>query len=106
MSPTPYIKELLSIAIHLAESLSERIPKSSSLQRNCNQIATNLRKWRQKLPSEMEFLLKPTGEEALYKSILSLLSELLCILCTSFPFPPSSLPPKHFRPRTKNHSLT
>ena len=87
MAPTLYIKELLSIAIHLAESLSARIPRSSSLQRNCKQLATNLRAWRKKLPADMEFLLKPTGDKDLYKAILSPLSELLCILCTSFPFP-------------------
>lgn len=81
MSSTPSIKPLLSIAIQLAESLSERIPKSGSLQRDCKQTAMNLRTWRTNLPSEMEFLLKPTGDKGLYMAILSPLSEILCILC-------------------------
>ncbi|KAL9075920.1 MAG: hypothetical protein Q9161_001314 [Pseudevernia consocians] len=81
MSSDPFVKELLSIAIQLAESLSERIPKSESLQRDCKQTAVNLRTWRKNLPSEMEFLLKPTGDKALYSAILSPLSELLCIMC-------------------------
>ena len=83
MPPTLYIKELLSIAIELAESLNERIPKSESLQHNCKQTATNLRAWRKKIPDEMEFLLKPTGDKTLYRDTLSPLSELLCILCES-----------------------
>ena len=83
MSSTPFVKELLSIAIQLAESLSERIPKSESLQRDCKQTAVNLRTWRKNLPSEMEFLLKPTGDKALYCAILLPLSELLCIMCKS-----------------------
>ena len=87
MTPTPYIKELLSTAIFLAESLSERIPRSSSLQRDCKQLATDLRNSRKKLPADMEFLLKPTGDKDLYKAILSPLSELLCILCIPSPFP-------------------
>ncbi|CAD6570263.1 MAG: hypothetical protein ASARMPREDX12_004995 [Alectoria sarmentosa] len=81
MSSTPFVKELLSLAIELAESLSARIPKSESLQRNCRQTAANLRTWRNNLPPEMEFLLKLTGDKALYRAILSPLSELLCILC-------------------------
>ena len=85
MPSTPFIKELLCIAIQLAESLSERIPKSASLQRDCKQSATNLRARRKNLPPEMEFLLKPTGDKELYRAILSPLSELLCILCMSFP---------------------
>lgn len=92
MSPTPYIKELLSISVHLAESLCERIPKSSSLQRDCKQLATNLRTWRKNLPSDMEFLLKPTGDKGLYRAILSPLSEMLCVLCR----PPSFPPKRHF----------
>ena len=80
--PQP-IRDLLSIAIHLAESLSERIPKSGSLQRNCQQTATDLRTWRNNLPSDMEFLNKPTGDKGLYRSILSPLSEMLCIFCKS-----------------------
>lgn len=90
MSSTPFVKELLSLAIQLAESLSERIPKSESLQRNCKQTAADLRTWRNKLPSEMEFLLKPTGDKALYLAILSPLSELLCILCMSLYILPHS----------------
>ncbi|KAF6230302.1 hypothetical protein HO133_004642 [Letharia lupina] len=62
MSSTPSIKALLSIAVQLAESLSERIPNLGSLQRDCKQTAMNLRTWRTNLPSEMEFLLKPTGQ--------------------------------------------
>ncbi|KAL9134126.1 MAG: hypothetical protein Q9175_004697 [Cornicularia normoerica] len=77
----PVIKELLSIAVHLAESLSERIPKSGSLQRDCKQVATNLRTWRKNLPTTLEFLLEPTGDKGLYRAIVSPLSELLCILC-------------------------
>lgn len=83
MSEIPFVKELLSIAIQLAESLSERIPKSESLQRGCKQTAANLRTWRKSLPSEMEFLLKPTGDKALYRAILSPLSDLLCMMCMS-----------------------
>ncbi len=83
MSSTPFIKELLSIAIQLAESLSARIPKSESLQRNFKQTATNLSTWRKNLLFEMEFLLKPTGDKALYRAILSPLSEMLCIMCMS-----------------------
>lgn len=83
MSSTPFVKELLSLAIQLAESLSARIPKSESLQRNCRQTAANIRTWRNNLPPEMEFLLKLTGDKALYRAILSPLSELLCILCMS-----------------------
>lgn len=85
------IKELLSIAVHLAESLSERIPKSGSLQRDCKQVATNLRTWRKSLPTTLEFLLEPTGDKGLYRAILSPLSELLCILCMSL----HSLPYSH-----------
>lgn len=85
MSSTPYIKELLDFAIEMAESLSERIPKSESLQRDCKNLAASLRTWRNNLPSEMDFLLRPTGSKSLYHEILVLLSELLCILCT----PPS-----------------
>lgn len=85
MSSTPYIKELLTLAIQMAESLSERIPKSESLQRDCKHLAANLRTWRNNLPSEMEFLLKPAGDRSLYYAILSPLSELLCILCTLAP---------------------
>lgn len=81
MSSPPFVKELLSLAIQMAETLSERIPKSESLQRDCKHTAANLRTWRKKLPSEMEFLLKPTGDKTLYRAILSPLSELLCILC-------------------------
>lgn len=84
MSSPPFVKELLSLAIKLAESMSERIPKSESLQRDCKQIAANLRTWRGNLPSELEFLLKPTGDKTLYRAILSPLSQLLCILCMSF----------------------
>ena len=87
MSSTPFIKELSSLAIQMAESLSERIPKSNSLQQDCKNTAANLRTWRNSLPSEMEFLLKPTGDKALYRAILSPLSELLCILCTSLHTP-------------------
>ena len=83
MSSTPFIKELLSIAIQLAESLSARIPKSEALQRSFKQTAANLSTWRKNFPSEMEFLLKPTGDKALYRAILSPLSELLCIMCMS-----------------------
>ena len=86
MAPTPYIKELFSIAIHLAKSLSERIPRSSTLQHECKQLATRLRTWRDKLPPDVEFLRSLTGDRDLYRAILSPLSELLCILCTSFPF--------------------
>ena len=85
MPPTPYIKELLSIAIHLAEHLTERIPKSESLQHNCKQTATKLRAWRKTIPDDMEFLLKPTGDKTLYGNTLSPLAELLCILCMSVP---------------------
>ena len=82
MTSNPFVKEMLSIAIQLAESLSERIPKSGSLQRDCKLSATSLRAWRNNLPSDMEFLLKPTGDKGLYRDILLPLSELLCILCT------------------------
>lgn len=82
MTSKPFVKEMLSIAIQLAESLSERIPKSGSLQRDCKQGATSLRAWRNNLPSDMEFLLKPTGDKGLYRDMLLPLSELLCILCT------------------------
>ena len=82
MPHTLYIKELLSLAIHLAESLTERIPKSELLQQACKLAATRLRAWRRTIPEDMEFLLKPTGDKTLYKNVLSPLSELLCIFCT------------------------
>ena len=85
MSSPPYIRDLLSIADKLAESLSDRIPKSSSLQKDCKDIALKLRNWRKILPTDMEFLLKPTGDKALYRAILSPLSEMLCILCNVAP---------------------
>ena len=85
MSSPPYIRDLLSIAVNLAGSLSERIPKSSSLQKDCSEIALKLSNWRKNLPTDMEFLLKPTGDKALYKAILSPLSEMLCILCNVAP---------------------
>ena len=94
MSPTPYIHDLLTIAIRLAESLSDRIPRSSSLQRDCKQLVTNLRNCRKRLPVDVESLLRPTGDKDLYKAILSPLSELLCMLCTSSPLPKTSLVPR------------
>lgn len=83
MSSPPFIKDLLSHAIQLAECLSVRIPKSESLQRDCKQTAANLRTWRKQSPPEMEFLLKPTGDKTLYRAVLSPLSQLLCVLCMS-----------------------
>ena len=85
MSSPPYVRDLLSIADKLTKSLSDRIPKSSSLQKDCDDIASKLRNWRKSLPTDMEFLLKPTGDKALYKTILSPLSEMLCILCNVGP---------------------
>ena len=90
MSSPTYIRDLLSIADKLAESLSDRIPKSSSLQKDslqkdCKEIASKLRNWRKNLPTDMEFLLKPAGDKALYRIILSPLSEMLCILCNVAP---------------------
>ncbi|KAM0796172.1 hypothetical protein BDR22DRAFT_560560 [Usnea florida] len=81
MSSPPYVRDLLSIADKLTKSLSDRISKSSSLQKDCDDIASKLRNWRKNLPTDMEFLLKPTGDKALYRNILSPLSEMLCILC-------------------------
>lgn len=83
MSSTPFFKELLCLAIQMAETLSERIPKSGPLQSDCKHTATSLRTWRKKLPSDMEFLLRSTGDKSLYHAILLPLSDLLCILCMS-----------------------
>ena len=85
MSSPPYVRDLLSIADKLTKSLSDRIPKSSSLQKDCDDIALKLRNWRKNLPTDMEFLLKPAGDKVLYKTILSPLSEMLCILCNVAP---------------------
>lgn len=80
MSSTPYLKQLLTLAIQLANSLSERIPRSESLQRDFKRLAAYLGTW-----PEIEFLLRPTGDKTLYSAIRLPLSELLCIQCMSPP---------------------